>query len=308
MYARGTKPHRHIEADQAGPNEVLYRPGPQSMDFMWTQVTTMGSGSKGGKPVPWVAKLALIANDAINNYSKELGVDGYFYVSMACSSVFAKSGAADASLDGFPHARRFELGPSLFFANYRRGRRERVAWKEANVQEKLQLQSLCWKAQSLTDSHPVLPIWADDSTLPKGAERVPNQKYFTRATAFPSPKLLKDAGLEDTTIDKIRNRVLGASCLLLESKLWLGPAQRQKESSGQSDKLHRALSLRFDHEDTDLLNRIRHNSVPGDDQIAGLIKAASRMRTEFIADLIPYGEAHAWAPVVSKPSFTVKFD
>lgn len=295
-----TRLDRTIIADKTGPNFPIYVPGPNSLDFMWTAINTTGlKHTKNQRHVPWSQKLALIANDALNDHSEEIGVDGFFFTSIASSSLFKRVGEDDLAFDDFPNILRYKMGPSLFFAPYTKSRQERDAWRSANVQERLQLQSLFWKSQALSDRHLVWPIWTDASLMPSGAREPSKNPAFTRSSPYPSLKALQSREEKDTTVDKTLGIIRGGSVVLLESKLWTCTAQHQKNKTGQSDKSHLMLRLRAQGTDSKLLRHIRSNFVDDDDQIVGFIKSIDKMYKENPEHMVTYAEAHCWGPAAS---------
>lgn len=178
-------------------NYPVYSPGKNSLKLMEEDLRWFVDTAR----LSWPEKLAVIANDALNNHSRDLGVDGRFFVSLetirnrALLGRFGQSGPVP--LDDLY---RFLNGPCLFFAPYRRTDDEKAHWRASTLAQKITQQTMAGKSQHICESWPVLPIWTGGRDMPK-QDALPIQ----RQTAFPSQSLraeiLADLNIADTSLN-----------------------------------------------------------------------------------------------------------
>ncbi|KAM0724310.1 hypothetical protein Q7P37_000192 [Cladosporium fusiforme] len=289
-----------IEAHRTGPEYPIYQPhAPDPLRFLWVKINTTGAlGYRNDRQVPWVQKLALMANDALNNHSREIGVDGYFFASLATSSYIKRTGSEKHSFFYFPQDHRHLLGPALFFSRYNRSDRERQAWRKATIEEKLQLQSLFWKSQAVSDRSPVYPIWAN-SLIDPGSRSPTTLTRFFQTTAFPSLQNLQEHNLRNTTIHPNLNIVTGAACQMFEGKILVCQAEEMRKEAREVTRGLMSLSFRITGRETGTCRWAREKVVEHEDQITGFIRIINQMRLDNPEHMMPYEEAHSWAPVAA---------
>ncbi|KAK3708397.1 hypothetical protein LTR37_011493 [Vermiconidia calcicola] len=274
-----------------GANYSVYDPSDSLAFVIQQRVKTYHKGVQ----LTWVEKLGAASNDCLNRFSKELGIDGFFYTSLAGSV-----GSYGSSY--FAAAHLHEIGPALFFAPFRRKEEAREAWQRATVEEKIRLGSLYWKNRTLTPDTPVLPIWTTSAyvrPMTTGPDDVTSLGKVLASTPFPTVKHLQNKGLIDDTVDPLTGTTRGPLCSILESQIMIASAEDYRRQAGKNTR-------RFWYKSIEYMRRNRvtrsgtwaqQQKLEEQDQIKAFIRAIRDWIRTAPEDQVSYQDACGWAPV-----------
>lgn len=289
--------HTQYKASDYDASYEIYTPGKDSLRFFqeevrWYPYTRL---------LTWPEKLAAIANDALNNHSLDLGVDGRFFVSLEATQTL-DYGERQSGPDYVSEAYRFLMGPSLFFASYRRTEEEREQWRTSTLAEKIAQSVMAQKSEAICDSWPVLPIWTVCRRYPR-QNALPIQRKSTFPTDSVRARILKELNMADSSINPETGKVPGAIVDCLSGRLLFANASTFLWLCGENEYMGmKNMTFTVAGEEQRSGKWARNQLLEGEDQIAAFLKALNKMWKTARDDWVSYDYARQWTPMVITPS------
>lgn len=274
-----------------------YQPGADSHRFLSRPFRKGRSANTGSQP--WCLMAIVLLNDAINDHSEELGIDGWFLIT--------SNGAVRLLV--LPHE-PWWYGPQAVFAMRTRSQQDRERWRQSTLSEKISLSSLAINAWQLDDKRAVHPIWMawQPPRLEPGFTQNARFVPFAPITKFPR------GGRDPTTVATPSfTGTPGIFIDLTDARFVCTSAEAVKKVALSCTKTPARIALKTHATYASMAmtktwleewlpqNSVNADQEDGGDQIAALIKELARQMIASPEQTITFRRARAWvARSVSK--------